>query len=64
MLDNKEVSISVNKAKTLKMKLIYVVAAVAMLAMLIPAMAIPVSAAGTISMKLVDPISTLRCNHQ
>lgn len=33
-----------NKTKTLKMKLIYIVAAVAMLAMLIPAMALPVSA--------------------
>jgi hypothetical protein len=36
----------VNKAKTLKMKLIYVIAAVAMLAMLIPAMAVPAFAAG------------------
>jgi len=39
------------------MKLIYVIAAVAMLAMLIPAMAIPVSAAGSISMYLVDPMN-------
>jgi type IV secretory pathway VirB2 component (pilin) len=59
MLDNKEVSISVNKAKTLKMKLIYVVAAVAMLAMLIPAMAVPVSAAPAITMYLVDPVTNL-----
>jgi hypothetical protein len=35
----------VGKAKTLKMKLIYIIAAVAMLAMLIPAMAVPSSAA-------------------
>jgi len=35
----------VNKTKTLKMKLIYIVAAIAMLAMLIPALALPVSAA-------------------
>jgi len=39
------------------MKLIYVIAAVAMLAMLIPAMAIPVSAQGVIKMFLVDPLN-------
>jgi len=37
----------VNKTKTLKMKLIYIVAAVAMLAMLIPSMALPVAAQST-----------------
>jgi len=37
----------VNKAKTLKMKFLYVIAALAMLAMLIPVMAVPVSAAPT-----------------
>jgi hypothetical protein len=42
----------VNKTKTLKMKLIYIVAAVAMLAMLIPAMAIPASAANTYAVQL------------
>jgi len=46
------------KTKTLKMRIIYVVAAVAMLAMLIPAMALPVSAQGNpyLQMNLVDPI--------
>jgi hypothetical protein len=44
--------------KTLTRKLIYVVAALAMLAMLIPAMAVPVSAAPpSLSMVLVDPIT-------
>jgi len=59
MITNKEVRISVNK--TLTRKLIYVVAALAMLAMLIPAMAVPVSAApnqyGSLKMVLVDPIT-------
>jgi hypothetical protein len=56
MITNKEVRISVNK--TLTRKLIYVVAALAMLAMLIPAMAVPVSAApANLSMVLVDPIT-------
>jgi hypothetical protein len=45
----------VNKAKTLKMKLIYVVAAVAMLAMLIPTMAIPVSAAQPYTLVMTTP---------
>jgi len=39
------------------MRIIYIVAAVAMLAMLIPAMAIPVSAQGGLTMVLVDPIT-------
>jgi len=56
MITNKEVRISVNK--TLTRKLIYVVAALTLLAMLIPAMAVPVSAAApTLSMVLVDPIT-------
>jgi len=59
MITNKEVRISVNK--TLTRKLIYVVAALAMLAMLIPAMAVPVSAGpnqyGSLKMVLVDPIT-------
>jgi len=45
------------KSKTLKMRIIYIVAAVAMLAMLIPAMAVPVSAADTLTMVLWDPIT-------
>jgi len=57
MITNKEVRISVNK--TLTRKLIYVVAALTLLAMMIPAMAIPVSAAApTLSMVLVDPTNT------
>jgi len=50
MITNKEVRISVNK--TLTRKLIYVVAALTLLALLIPAMAVPVSAApgGTLTM--------------
>jgi len=49
----------VSKAKTLKMKLVYVVAAVAMLAMLIPVAALPVSAQTTdayLEMTIEDPI--------
>jgi len=56
MINNKEVRISVNK--TLTRKLIYVVAALTLLAMLIPAMAVPVSAAApSLTMVLVDPIT-------
>jgi len=57
MITNKEVRISVNK--TLTKKLIYIVAALAMLAMLIPAMAVPVSAGNTptISLQIYDPVS-------
>jgi len=55
MITNKEVRISVNK--TLTRKLIYVVAALTLLAMLIPAMAVPVGAAPGLSMVLVDPIT-------
>lgn len=56
MITNKEVRISVNK--TLTRKLIYVVVALTLLAMMIPAMAIPVSAAApSLSMVLVDPIT-------
>jgi len=40
--------------KALKMKIIYVIAALTMLAMLIPAMAIPASAAGSLAVALVD----------
>jgi hypothetical protein len=57
MITNKEVRISVNK--TLTRKLIYVVAALTLLAMLIPAMAVPVSAATpALTMALVDPTNT------
>jgi len=50
---HKEVRISVNK--TLTKKLIYVVAALTLLALLIPAMAVPVSATGeTLTMKIVN----------
>jgi len=55
MITNKEVRISVNR--TLTKKLFYVIAAVLMLAMLIPAMAMPVSAAGELSMYLVNPLT-------
>jgi hypothetical protein len=55
MITSKEVIISVSK--TISKKILYVVVALAMLAMMIP-MAIPVSAAGgTIAMYLVDPIT-------
>jgi len=49
----------VNKTKTLKMKLIYIVAAVAMLAMLIPSMALPVSAADDyeLAFTITDPVA-------
>jgi len=60
MITNKEVRISVNK--TLTRKLIYVVAALTLLAMLIPAMAVPVSAQGPVAsleMKLIDPLTGL-----
>jgi len=55
MITNKEVRISVNK--TLTRKLIYVVAALTLLAMLIPAMAVPVSANPGLQMFLIDPIT-------
>jgi len=51
--------------RTLTKKLIYVIAALAMLAMLIPAMAVPVGASrphgppGDLSMVLIDPITNL-----
>jgi len=60
MITNKEVRISVNK--TLTRKLIYVVAALTLLAMLIPAMAVPVSAqapVASLEMKLIDPLTGL-----
>jgi len=56
MITNKEVRISVNR--TLSKKLIYIIAAVTLLAMMIPAMAIPVSAQGeTVTLTLVDPLT-------
>jgi hypothetical protein len=55
MITSKEVIISVSK--TISKKILYVVVALAMLAMMIP-MAIPVSAAGgTIAMYLVNPVT-------
>jgi len=57
MITNKEVRISVNK--TLTRRLIYVVVALTLLAMMIPAMAMPVSAAKPVlTMYAVDPTNT------
>jgi len=58
MITNKEVIISVNK--TLTRKFIYIVAAITLLAMMIPAMTVPVSAANppSLSLVLVDPTNT------
>jgi len=55
MITNKEVRISVNR--TLSKKLIYIIAAVTLLALLIPAMAVPVSAAPVLTMTLVNPLT-------
>jgi hypothetical protein len=54
MITSKEVIISVSKS--ISKKILYVVVALAMLAMMIPAMAVSVSAAGSLTMTMVNPL--------